>query len=150
MWFYVFWRKLDVTILIFAIYCVYCKIDQNQSESIKIRLKLSKIDQNWQKSIYRGCAIASPPDSDLRVCRYGVLLFLERPAVKFVCILLPNKTLHVNNPPFFKKIFWLSKTFTRSANKNLIGILWGVWGAEPPRKIFVILGAFSMIFHQKI
>ena len=38
-------------LLIFAIYCVYCKIDQNQSKSTKIRLKLTKIDKNWQKSI---------------------------------------------------------------------------------------------------
>ena len=26
----------------------------------------------------------------------------------------------------------------------------GVWGAEPPRKRFLILEAFSMIFHQKV
>ena len=28
--------------------------------------------------IYRGCEIACPPYSDLRICRYGVVLFFER------------------------------------------------------------------------
>ena len=66
---------------------------------------------------YRGCAIAwPPPDSDLRICRYGVVLFF-----------LNSQMLSLYT--FSSSI----KSLSRSVNKNLD---LGGPGVEAPRKIF--------------